>query len=69
MTEQPDTAIVAGVGSGLGKALCHRFAEAGYRVGALARGTGASRDLAAELGPDRSAWTQEMDIRPDVESF
>jgi NADP-dependent 3-hydroxy acid dehydrogenase YdfG len=53
MTEHPDTAIVAGVGSGLGKALCSRLAEAGYRVGGLARGTEASRDLAAELGPDR----------------
>jgi NADP-dependent 3-hydroxy acid dehydrogenase YdfG len=53
MTEHPDTAIVAGVGSGLGKALCSRLAEAGYRVGGLARGTAASRDLAAELGPDR----------------
>jgi NAD(P)-dependent dehydrogenase (short-subunit alcohol dehydrogenase family) len=53
MTEHQYTAIVAGVGEGLGKALCRRIAEAGYRVCGLARGTEASRDLATELGPDR----------------
>jgi NADP-dependent 3-hydroxy acid dehydrogenase YdfG len=53
MAEYPDTAVVAGVGSGLGSALCRRLAEAGYRVCALARRTEASRDLAAELGRDR----------------
>jgi hypothetical protein len=53
MTEYPDTAVVAGVGSGLGKALCRRLAEAAYRVCGLARGAEASWDLAAGLGPDR----------------
>ena len=53
MTAQPATAIVAGVGAGLGKALCRRLADAGYRVAGLARGTAASGDLIAELGPER----------------
>lgn len=53
MTDHSDIAIVAGVGSGLGAALCRRLAEAGYRVAGLARGTTTSRDLAADLGPDR----------------
>ncbi|MCG6942707.1 MAG: SDR family NAD(P)-dependent oxidoreductase [Thiohalocapsa sp.] len=48
-----DTAIVAGVGPGLGQALCRHLAEAGYRVAGLARRTTATPDLTAELGPDR----------------
>jgi len=53
MTKQPRTAIVAGVGSGLGQALCRQLANAGYRVAGLARGTEAIRDLLEELGSDR----------------
>lgn len=53
MTTQPETAIVAGVGPGLGAALCRRLAADGYRVAGLARGTAARPDLSAELGPDR----------------
>jgi NAD(P)-dependent dehydrogenase (short-subunit alcohol dehydrogenase family) len=53
MTESPGTAVVAGVGSGFGTALCRRLAKRGYRVCGIARGTEVSRELAAELGPDR----------------
>jgi len=53
MTEQPRIALVAGVGSGLGKALCHQLAQAGYCVAGLARGTQSGRELLEELGPDR----------------
>lgn len=53
MTEHPGAAIVAGVGSGLGAAMCRDLAEAGYRVGGLARGAEGRRELAAELGPER----------------
>jgi NAD(P)-dependent dehydrogenase (short-subunit alcohol dehydrogenase family) len=52
MTANPDTAIVAGVGPGLGEALCRHLANAGYRVGGLARGTSAGENLTAALGPD-----------------
>ena len=113
MTDQTSTAIVAGIGPGLGDALCRRLADAGYRVVGLARGL--AQSLARELGPkgihvghliidgamwgerardelniskaqcldpqavagsclhlltqEHSAWTHELDIRPDVESF
>ncbi len=53
MTKQPDTAIVAGVGPGLGKALCRQLTSAGYRVAGFARTTAASQDLSDNLGPDR----------------
>ena len=46
------TAIIAGVGPGLGIALCRQLARAGYRVAGLARGTEASQRLIKELGPD-----------------
>jgi NAD(P)-dependent dehydrogenase (short-subunit alcohol dehydrogenase family) len=53
MTAHPETAIVAGIGPGLGTALCRRLAAAGYRIAGLARGTAVCRDLSAELRPDR----------------
>jgi NAD(P)-dependent dehydrogenase (short-subunit alcohol dehydrogenase family) len=37
MSESAPVAVVAGVGPGLGTALCRRFGQAGYRVAALAR--------------------------------
>ena len=61
MTAHPDTAIVAGVGPGLGTALCRRLADRGYRIAGLARGVAACRDLIAELGPDRFQ-TRSCDI-------
>ena len=53
MSEQAGTAIVAGVGAGLGRALCGQLAGAGFCVAGLARGTEAGRNLVAELGSDR----------------
>ena len=50
---KPDTAIVAGVGSGLGKTLCRQLTSAGYRVAGFARTTAASQDLSDGLSPDR----------------
>lgn len=53
MTEFNRTAIVAGIGGGLGSALCRQLADAGYRVAGLARGTEAATALHKELGPER----------------
>jgi len=53
MTTHPETAIVAGVGPGLGAALCRHLAAGGYRVAGLARGTAVCPDLTTELGSDR----------------
>lgn len=61
MTKHPETAIVAGVGSGLGKALCRHLADTGHRVAGLARGTEASQELLSGLGADRF-----MPVRCDV---
>ena len=49
MSEINGTAVVAGVGNGLGAALCRRLASAGYRVAGLARREEALSALAGEL--------------------
>ena len=46
------TAVISGVGSGLGAALVRRFADDGYQVGMLARSVEYTRSLAAELNAD-----------------
>jgi len=43
------TAVIAGVGPGLGASLAHRFADAGCRVGLLARSGDYLADLAADI--------------------
>jgi NAD(P)-dependent dehydrogenase (short-subunit alcohol dehydrogenase family) len=53
MTRHPETAVVAGVGPGLGTALCRHLAAAGHRVAGLARGAGAVEGPLSDLGPDR----------------
>ncbi|MEA3278102.1 MAG: SDR family NAD(P)-dependent oxidoreductase [Pseudomonadota bacterium] len=53
MTEPTQTAVVAGIGEGLGNALGRQLAEAGYRVAGLARGTKAGEALLESLGADR----------------
>ncbi len=53
MTDQTPTAIVAGIGTGLGDALSRRLAEAGYRVAGLARGVNPGKTLLESLGPGR----------------
>jgi len=45
---------VVGVGPGNGTALARRFSRAGYAVALLARSTGFSEELAAELGDARA---------------
>jgi len=73
------TAIVAGVGPGLGAAVARRFVDERCQVGLFARSTG----FIDELGEDavavqtditdpeqvRAAWTLELDLRPHVEAF
>jgi NAD(P)-dependent dehydrogenase (short-subunit alcohol dehydrogenase family) len=49
------TAVVAGVGPGLGTALARRFVAEGCQVGLFARSEGFLTDLADELGPDALA--------------
>ena len=49
MSEINGTAVVAGVGNGLGAALCRRLVEADYRVAGLARGEASAAALAEEL--------------------
>jgi NAD(P)-dependent dehydrogenase (short-subunit alcohol dehydrogenase family) len=46
------TAVIAGVGPGLGDAIAHRFVDEGCRVGLFARSSEFIEDLAADLGPD-----------------
>ena len=45
-------AIVTGVGSGLGAALCRRLQQAGYRVAGMARSEAFGRELEGELGAE-----------------
>ncbi len=49
MAEQKEVAVVAGVGPGLGAALCRTLARAGYAVVGLARSTEFMHGLAREL--------------------
>lgn len=53
MTTQPRIAIVAGIGAGLGNALCRQLARVGYRVAGIARGATASDVLQPSLASDR----------------
>ncbi|MEW6752381.1 MAG: SDR family NAD(P)-dependent oxidoreductase [Candidatus Latescibacterota bacterium] len=45
----PRTAVIAGVGPGLGASLARRFAQEGCRVGLLARSAGYLQQLASEV--------------------
>lgn len=49
MTEENPLAIVAGVGPGLGAALCRRLSAAGYTVAGLARSRDYTDELAVEM--------------------
>lgn len=50
-TPATETAVVVGVGPGLGKALVARFAAAGMRVAAVARNAEKLNEIIADLGP------------------
>jgi NAD(P)-dependent dehydrogenase (short-subunit alcohol dehydrogenase family) len=52
MIDTPNCAIVAGIGPGLGAALCRELAGAGYRVVGLARSAGPGAALLDTLGPE-----------------
>lgn len=52
MKRDPAVAMVAGVGPGLGTALCQTFLASGYRVASLARTPAAAAPLARQFGPD-----------------
>ncbi len=54
------TAVIAGVGPGLGAAVARRFVDEGCRVGLFARSSDYIDELAAELGPDALA------VRTDI---
>jgi NAD(P)-dependent dehydrogenase (short-subunit alcohol dehydrogenase family) len=58
---------VVGVGPGNGAALARRFAAEGYAVALLARSTGLSQELAAELG-DARAYACDVAETSAVES-
>lgn len=52
MSEDRPLAVVAGVGPGLGGALCRRLSSAGYAVAGLARTSGYPDKLAAQIEAD-----------------
>ncbi len=50
------TAIVTGAGSGVGRCVARRLAEAGYRVALVGRTESSLRETGAALGPEGTAW-------------
>jgi len=54
------TAVIAGVGPGLGASIARRFVEEGCRVGLFARSGGFIDELAADLGEDALAVTTDI---------
>ncbi|MHB8455024.1 MAG: SDR family NAD(P)-dependent oxidoreductase [Acidiferrobacterales bacterium] len=63
MAAQKEVAVVAGVGPGLGAALCRTFAHAGYTVVGVARSIEFTRDLARELAESGASFvTVQCDI-------
>ena len=57
------TAVISGVGSGLGAALARCFADQGYQVAMLARSVGFTESLAEELNADgKTALALPADI-------
>lgn len=70
---QGQIAMVVGVGGGLGAALGRRFAAAGMTeetaAGALLDPNAIAETYYQLHRQDRTAWTQELDLRPAVEKF
>ena len=60
------TAVIAGVGPGLGAALARRFVDEGCRVGLFARSADFIEDLATELGEDAVAVPTDITDREQV---
>ena len=53
MTKANKIAVVAGVGPGLGTALCEKLTESGYCVAGIARSSATGESLLKQLGADR----------------
>lgn len=61
------TALVTGVGPGLGAAICRRLVRAGYAVAGLARSSSFGKQLQAEIGPESRFRFYDCDVT-NVES-
>ena len=57
------TAVITGVGPGLGASLVRKFASEGYQVGLLARSSGYIETLAAEI---EASGTQALPLPTDI---
>ena len=57
------TAVISGVGPGLGASLVRKFAAEGYQVGLLARSSGYVQTLAAEL---EASGTKALALPTDI---
>jgi len=60
------TAVIAGVGPGLGASLARKFVDEGCQVGLFARSAAFIDDLAAELGEDALAVPTDITDRDQV---
>ncbi len=59
---QPQVAVIAGVGVGLGKALAHRFAKAGFETVIAARNKKTLDKIAKDIGGDGSIHVVPTDL-------
>ena len=64
----PRTAVIAGVGPGLGESLARKFVDEGCQVGLFARSASSVEDLADDLGEDALAVRTDVTDREQVES-
>jgi NAD(P)-dependent dehydrogenase (short-subunit alcohol dehydrogenase family) len=64
----PQTAVIAGVGPGLGESIARRFVDEGCRVGLFARSAEYLDDLAADLGDDALAAPTDVTDPREVEA-
>lgn len=62
------TAVVAGVGPGLGESLARKFLEEGCQVGLFARSEGYLEELSANLGEDALAVPTDVTDQAQVEA-
>ena len=62
----PRTAVIAGVGPGLGASIARKFVAEGCQVGLLARSPEFIFDLAGELGEDALAVPTDITDRSQV---
>ena len=64
----PRTAVIAGVGPGLGESLARKFVDEGCQVGLFARSASSVEDIADDLGEDALAVRTDVTDREQVES-